>query len=157
MNCPKLEVLKKCKQIIVVSCLVIMMIIGAGYAAGIMIPINAQTPKTPINAQTPNPYSKSLTVYLTIFGINSTTSDVLTFVKAHDIIKNSLFNATKLDMMDNKTDGIAQTSFSFPNLALNAGEPFTVCILVLKDAKMICTTDFKTPSARPQFVDMSLQ
>jgi hypothetical protein len=167
------ELSKRCKRTIALSILTAVMITTAAFNAGAPIHaqtpntiihaqtpntiIHAQTPNTIIHAQTPNLYSKGLAVYLTLFGINSTTGDVFAFVKAHGLLKNILFNATKLDMSDNKTDGIALTSLSFPNLTLNAGEPYSTCVVILKDAKMICVTDYKTPSARPQFVDISVQ
>jgi hypothetical protein len=148
MNSPKLEILKRSNHIIVLSVLVVVMIMATGASVWII---------TPIHAVPANPYAKTLVIYLTLSGINSTTGDVLAFVKAHNVIQNSLFNATKLEMMGNRTDGIAQTAFSFQNLTLIPGEPYTTCVVILKDVKMTCMTDFKTPFARPQYVDISLQ
>lgn len=115
----------------------------------------------PTHAQKPIPaqqtYAKNFVVFLTIYGINGTTGDVFAFVKAHNMLKSTLINATKLDIMDNNVDGIGQTGFTFPNLTLSPGEPYTTCVVILKDVKMICTTDYKTPFPRAQYVDISIQ
>ncbi|PWU78937.1 MAG: hypothetical protein DLM72_20040 [Candidatus Nitrosopolaris wilkensis] len=147
MNYPKLGLLKKSKYTIILS-LAAMMIMATGSAEGAITPIHAQRVTT---------YANTLTVYLTLSGINSTTGEVFAFVKAHGAIKNGLFNATKLEIAQNNTSGIGQIYFLFPNTTLNAGEPYSTCVVVLKDVKMICTTDFKTPFPRPQYVDLSLQ
>ncbi len=152
MSYLKLKLSKKCQPFIVVSFLLIMTVITAGSTTGIATEIHAQKLKHAQQA-----YAQNLGVYLTLYGINSTTGQVFAFVKAHNAIKSNLFNATTLDRMDNSTDGVGQTSFFFPNLTLSSGEAYTTCVVVVKDVKMICVTDYKTPYARPQFVDISIQ
>lgn len=122
--------------------------------AGVLGQHQAHSQKA-IPAQQTN--AKNFDVILTLYGINGTTGNVFAFVKAHNMIKNTLINATKLDISDNNTDGIGQTGFSFANLTLNPGEPYTTCVVILKDVKMICSTDYKTPFPRPQFVDISIR
>lgn len=126
--------------------------IGAASSVAIINPAYGQK----VN-QAQQVFANNLIVYVTIYGINGTTGDVFAFVNAHGVTKMKTFNATKLDMMDNKTDGIALTSFAFQNLALKAGEPYTTCIVIINSAKMLCVTDNKTPFPRAQYIDISIQ
>jgi hypothetical protein len=155
----KLEVIKSYERIIVVSFLFAIMIMTAGSASGFVKQVNAQ--KLQVKAQKLLPaqqyYAKNFVVYMTVYGLNSTTGQVFAFVNAHGASKNSLFNATKLDMMDNKTDGIGQAYFVFHNLTLSAGESYSGCVLSVAAAKMVCVTDFKSPYPRPQYMGISIR
>lgn len=148
----KLEIIRSYETIGVVSILFVIMVMTAGSASGLAMQVNAQKL---LPAQ--QYYAKNFVVYMTIYGLNSTTGQVFAFVNAHGASKNGLFNATKLDMKDNKTDGIGQAYFAFPNLSLSAGEPYSGCVLSVAAAKMVCVTDFKSPNPRPQYIDISIR
>jgi hypothetical protein len=143
--------IKRYRKLIVVA-IWVLFIFTAGSSAGIINLAHGQT-----TSQAQQVYTNNLVIYVTLYGINSTTGDVIAFVNAHGLTQTKAFNATKLDMMDNKTNGIAQTSFFFQNLTLRAGEQFNTCVVIPSSAKMICQTDNKTPFPRPQFVDISIR
>jgi hypothetical protein len=140
------------KHYITISLLVVLITVST--VSGVLGQNPSQAQKAVPAQQT---YAKNLVVLLTLYGINSTTGDIFAFVKAHNMIKSTLINATKLDAMDNNTDGIGQTGLTFANLKLNPGEPYATCVVILKDVKMVCSTDYKTPFPRAQYVDISIQ
>jgi hypothetical protein len=141
--------MKSCKKHTAEICLLAASLIVASSTSLIIVPTHAQ--KATLASQT---FGKSLTVFLTIYGINSTTGQLDTFAKARDMVKFASFNSTKVELQQNRTDGTVVIPFIFQNLTLKTGEPFSTCVVVLKDVKMICNTDYKTPSARPQYVDI---
>lgn len=139
--------LKQYKEIFVIACLLVTLIFATASTPNIVKPINAQ----------PLDFTKNLAVYMTIFGLNDTTGQILAFVKTHDMIKSALVNGSQLFATNNKTPGIAEVNFVLQNLTLKAGEQYTGCVVVLKDTKMICVADFKAPYPRPQILDISIQ
>lgn len=111
---------------------------------------------SPIQAQ-PLDFNKNLAVYMTVFGLNETTGQLLAFVKAHNIIQSDLVNGTQLFVTNAKTPGVAEITLVLRNTTMNVGEQYSACIVVLKDTKMVCMTDYKTPYPRPQILDFSIQ
>jgi hypothetical protein len=138
-------------------CFLTAILIAAASTLVVVSPIHGQTSFPAAHVDQPKRLiGQNLTVYLTIYGINSTTGQLDTFAKARDMVKFSSFNSTLLESQQNKTDGTVLNIFNFQNLTMNTGEPFTTCVVVLKAVKMVCNTDYKAPSARPQFVDISI-
>jgi hypothetical protein len=45
---------------------------------------------------------------------------------------------------------------TFPNVTVNAAEPYEACVLPVKTLEPICTTGNNSPATRPEFVDISL-
>jgi hypothetical protein len=45
---------------------------------------------------------------------------------------------------------------TFPNVTVNAAEPYEACVLPVKTLDPICTTGNNSAAARPEFVDISL-
>ena len=118
-------------------------------------------PQKLVPAQTSAPasvtYSKNFVVLLSIYGIKSNTGQLFAFVNAHNMTKSTIMNATDLEKRDNLSVGIGQIGFTFPNLVLKPGEPYTACVVTLNDARIICTTDYKTPYPRAEYPDISIQ
>lgn len=137
--------------------LLTVILIAAVSTAVIISPIHAQQSIPPTNVgQLKGLGGQNLTIYLTIYGINSTTGQLDSFAKAKSIVRFASFNATQLESQQNRTDGTLVNVFNFQNLTLKTGEPFTTCVVVLKDVKMICNTGYKAPLGRAQFVDISI-
>lgn len=109
----------------------------------------------PVQAQ-PLDFNKNLAVYMTIFGLNETTGQLLAFIKAHNMTQSDLVNGTQLFATNNKTPGVAQITLILHNATMNVGEQYSACIVVIKDTKMVCMTDYKTPYPRPQILDFSI-
>jgi hypothetical protein len=45
---------------------------------------------------------------------------------------------------------------TFPNVTVNVGDEYEVCVLPVNDLRLICTSGQNSPAARPEFVDISL-
>ena len=52
--------------------------------------------------------------------------------------------------------GMIEYVATFPNVTVNAGDEYKVCILPVKTLKLICTTGSNSPAQRPEFIDLSL-
>jgi hypothetical protein len=90
-------------------------------------------------------------VVVTLFGLTNSTKDIATIVNVKDQTKLKLFNAEN-------PQGAAQDKVSytitFPNLTVNAGDPYTVCTVSVSDFKLDCIKGKNSPLDRPEFVDI---
>jgi len=116
-------------------------------------------------------------VIVTLFGVEPTTGNIVTFVtidnmskvKAFDAAKyyipidtttasyNSTINAVHGSSNGVEGSGIVELNLAFPNAtSIKSGDEFRVCSMVLKDLRMICETGVNTPALRAENVDMYL-
>ena len=116
-------------------------------------------------------------VIVTLFGVEPTTGNIVTFVtidnmskvKAFDAAKyyipidtttasyNSTINAVHGSSNGVEGSGIIELNLAFPNAtSIKSGDEFRVCSMVLKDLRMICETGVNTPALRAENVDMYL-
>src|SRR5215211_8013370 len=116
-------------------------------------------------------------VIVTLFGIEPTTGNIVTFVtidnmsnvKAFDAAKyyipidtttasyNSTINAVHGSSNGVEGSGIVELNLAFPNAtSIKSGDEFRVCSMVLKDLRMVCETGVNTPALRAENVDMYL-
>ena len=117
-------------------------------------------------------------VIVTLFGVEPTTGNIVTFVtidnmskvKAFDAAKyyipikdtevtnnNTAFTAMHGSSNGDKSNGIVELYYAFPNAtSIKSGDEFRVCSMVLKDLRMICETGENTPALRAENVDMYL-
>ena len=115
-------------------------------------------------------------VIVTLFGIEPTTGNIVTFVtidnmsnvKAFDAAKyyipidttessNHTINATYGSSNGIEGNGIVELNLAFPNAtSIKSGDEFRVCSMVLKDLRMTCETGTNTPALRAENVDMYL-
>lgn len=115
-------------------------------------------------------------VIVTLFGVEPTTGNIVTFVtidnmskvKAFDAAKyyipietgessNHTINATYGSNNGIEGSGIVELNLAFPNAtSIKSGDEFRVCSMVLKDLRMTCETGTNTPALRAENVDMYL-
>jgi hypothetical protein len=91
-----------------------------------------------------------LKVNVILFGIDNKSSSIVTFVTVKNITKAFGGNSVQLDVSDNKTDGIAELFFTFPEITPNVGDKFEACSVVVEDRSLTCTEGFKSPTNRTE-------
>ena len=92
-------------------------------------------------------------VIMTIFGVDKSKGDVVAILTVNN------GEASKVRFLDSETaasGGIIEYVATFPNVTVNAAEPYEACVLPVKTLEPICTTGNNSPAARPEFVDISL-
>src|SRR5215211_6229842 len=144
-----------------------------------IITMSVQTSLTVGYAQTTTAKEKEdvFKVIVTLFGVQPTTGNIVTFVtidkmskvKAFDAAKyyipidtttasyNSTINAVHGSSNGVEGSGIVELNLAFPNAtSIKSGDEFRVCSMVLKDLRMVCETGVNTPALRAENVDMYL-
>jgi hypothetical protein len=94
-------------------------------------------------------------VIVTLFGVDETAGDIVSFVNVDDITKVKSFNAAEL-IPTRGNNGTLALLFSFANTTIKTGAEFRACTMVLKDLRMSCEKGQNSPALRPEFVDMYL-
>ena len=92
-------------------------------------------------------------VIMTIFGVDKSRGDVVAILTVNN------GEASKVRFLDSdiaSSGGIIEYVATFPNVTVNAAEPYEACVLPVKTLEPICTTGNNSPAARPEFVDISL-
>jgi hypothetical protein len=92
-------------------------------------------------------------VIMTIFGVDKSRGDVVAIVSVNN------GEASKVRFLDSDTaasGGIIEYVATFPNVTVNAAEPYEACVLPVKSLEPVCTTGNNSPASRPEFVDISL-
>jgi hypothetical protein len=92
-------------------------------------------------------------VSVTLFGITNSTKDITTIVNVKDQTKVKIFNAENPEEIDNATISYVMT---FPNMEVNAGEPYMVSTASIEDFELNCIEGNNSPVNRPEFVDINL-
>ncbi len=92
-------------------------------------------------------------VIVTLFGITSSTKDIVTIVNVGNDTKVKVFNAENPD-----NQGLDKVSYviTFPNLAVNDGENYKVCTVEVDNNKINCQEGTNSPLNRPEFVDVKV-
>ena len=90
-------------------------------------------------------------VVVSLFDITNSTKDIVTLVNVNDQTKIKLFNPE-----NSGTQGQDKVSyvFTFPNLTVNDGDPYTVCTVKVESFKLDCIKGKNSPLNRPEFVDI---
>ena len=97
------------------------------------------------------------TVVVTLYGVNNTTGNVVTFVGTNNNnTRGVILNATDADLKDGSNDGVVDVVLSFPNVTVTTGEEFRACNMVLSDLSLVCDTGHNSPSPRAEYVDLLL-
>ena len=110
----------------------------------------------PIQAQKTE-VKDALAVVVTLYGVNNTTGNVVTFVSTNNNnTRGAVLNATELDLKDGSNDGVVDVVLSFPNVTVTTGEEFRACNMVLKDLSLVCETGHNSPSPRAEYIDLVL-
>ena len=115
-------------------------------------------------------------VIVTLFGVEPTTGNIVTFVTIDNMSKVKAFEAAKYYIPIDTTEssnhtintthassngiegsGIVELNLAFPNAtSIKSGDEFRVCSMVLKDLRITCETGTNTPALRAENVDMYL-
>jgi hypothetical protein len=92
-------------------------------------------------------------VQVSLFGITNSTNDIVTMVNVKDQTKVKLFNGENPG-----SEGQDRVSYiiTFPNLQVDDGDPYKVCIITVKDSKISCKEGKNSPLNRPEFVDIDV-
>lgn len=92
-------------------------------------------------------------VIVTLYGISNSTKDIVTLVNVGDEMKVKLFNGENPE-----SEGLDKVSYTitFPNLAVNDGEPYKVCVMSTDNFKLKCENGKNSPLDRPEFVDINV-
>jgi hypothetical protein len=94
-------------------------------------------------------------VIVTLFGVDETAGDIVSFVNVDDITKVKTFNAAEL-IPTRGNNGTLDLLFAFANTTIKTGADFRACTMILKDLRMSCEKGQNSPALRPEFVDMYL-
>lgn len=145
-----------------------------------IITMSVQTSLTVGYAQTTTTAKEKEDVFkviVTLFGVQPTTGNIVTFVTIDNMSKVKAFDAAKYYIpIDTTTvshsnttnavfgssngakdSGIVELYYAFPNAtSIESGDEFRVCTMVLKDLRMVCETGENTPALRAENVDMYL-
>ena len=92
-------------------------------------------------------------VIVTLYGITSSTKDIVTIVSVGNETKVKVFNAENPE--NQGLDKVAYT-ITFPGLAVNAGDTYNVCTVNVADNKISCKQGNNSPLNRPEFVDIKV-
>ncbi|MFZ0568678.1 MAG: hypothetical protein WAM22_11800 [Nitrososphaeraceae archaeon] len=100
-------------------------------------------------------------VIMTIFGVEESKGDVVAIVTAkNEVAKMKLFDALGPEVVPiNASEGgghFIEYVATFPNVTVNSGDEYKVCIATVKNLELICKIGNNSPAARPEFVDLSL-
>src|SRR5919109_320468 len=101
-------------------------------------------------------------VITTIFGVDESKGDVIAIVTVKgEQARVKLFDASGPAAVVplNASEGgghLIEYVATFPNLTVNAGDEYKVCVTTVKDLELICKSGHNSPAARPEFVDISL-
>ena len=92
-------------------------------------------------------------VVVSLFGITNSTKEILTIVNVADSTKIKLYNPESPD-----AEGSDKVSyvFTFPGVAVDAGERYNVCTVQAADFKLKCEHGSNSPLNRPEFVDIKV-
>ena len=113
---------------------------------------------------------------VTLFGVEPTTGNIVTFVTIDNLSKVKAFDAAKYYIPIDTTEssnyavnathggsngvegnGIVELNLAFPNAtSIKSGDEFRACSMVLKDLRMTCETGTNTAALRAENVDMYL-
>ena len=97
---------------------------------------------------------------MTVQGLDHNTGDIVTIVTVNDESRAKLFDDSKTYIHSINTDGtggIIEYVATFPNMTVNVGDEYKVCVLTIKDSSLICETGTNSPALRPEFKDLYLQ
>jgi hypothetical protein len=107
-------------------------------------------------------------VITTIFGVHTSKGDMVAIVTVNNgeasRVKFLDAEAPYVVSMANPNTpgaegGLIEYVATFPNVTVNTGAEYKVCVLPLRNLdsdSMTCTTGHNSPAARPEFIDISL-
>jgi hypothetical protein len=92
-------------------------------------------------------------VIVSLFDITNSTKDITTIVNVKDETKVKVFNA---ENPETEVQDKVSYTITFPDLAVDDGEDYTVCTVSSEDFVLDCVEGQNSPLNRPEFVDISI-
>jgi len=92
-------------------------------------------------------------VVVSLFGITNSTKDILTIVNVADQTKIKLYNSQ--NPANEGSDKVSYV-FTFPGVAVEDGQRYTVCTLSTENFNLKCEHGNNSPLNRPEFVDIKV-
>jgi hypothetical protein len=100
-------------------------------------------------------------VTMTIFGVDKSKGDMVGIVTVNN------GQDSKVKLLDSEAPyvipvnttgagGLIEYVATFPNVTVNAGDEYKVCVMTTREIKPICSTGTNSPSPRPEFADITL-
>lgn len=92
-------------------------------------------------------------IVVSLYGITNSTKDIVTIAKVADSTKVKLYNSE-----DPNSEGSDKVSYvlSFPGVAVDDGQPYSVCTVGPVGLKFKCEHGNNSPLNRPEFVDINV-
>jgi hypothetical protein len=109
-------------------------------------------------------------VIMTVFGVENTKGDLIALVsvnngeasrvkfletEAFEPVSANLSSLTMTPTPDSNI-GILEYVATFPDITVNTGTEFKVCVMTTKDLELLCKTGHNSPASRPEFADINL-
>jgi hypothetical protein len=100
-------------------------------------------------------------VIMSVFGVEESKGDVVALVTVNSQeSKVKFFDASGSELIPMNASGgngnILEYVATFPNVTVNSGDEYKVCILTVKDLNLKCGTGHNSPANRPEFIDINL-
>jgi hypothetical protein len=92
-------------------------------------------------------------VIVSLYDITNSTKDITTLVNVKDQTKVKVFDA---ENRESESEDKVSYTMTFPDLAVDDGEPYTVCTVSSEDFVLNCMEGNNSPLNRPEFVDVNV-
>ena len=138
-----------------VTAMLIMITVSLIIGSAIANPIQSAVAQKRSSHTSADKMKDTFKVIVTLFGVDETAGDIVSFVNVDDITKVKTFNAAEL-IPTHGNNGTLDLLFSFANTTIKTGADFRACTMILKDLRMSCEKGQNSPALRPEFVDMYL-
>jgi hypothetical protein len=138
-----------------VTAMLIMITVSLIIGSAIANPIQSAAAQKRSSHTSADKMKDTFKVIVTLFGVDETAGDIVSFVNVDDITKVKTFNAAEL-IPTRGNNGTLDLLFAFANTTIKTGADFRACTMILKDLRMSCEKGQNSPALRPEFVDMYL-
>ena len=103
-------------------------------------------------------------VIVSIFGVDESKGDVVAIVTVNNeeasrvkFLEADAPYVIPLNASEGETGShLVEYIATFPNIVVNSGAEYKVCVLTVKDLELLCKTGQNSPANRPEFIDISL-
>jgi hypothetical protein len=103
-------------------------------------------------------------VIVSIFGIDKSKGDIVAIVTVNNgeasrvkFLESDAPYVIPLNTSGAETgDHLVEYVATFPNVVVNTGAEYKVCVLTVKDLELLCKGGHNSPAQRPEFIDISL-
>lgn len=89
-------------------------------------------------------------------GVHNDTGEAISWITANNVTNVLLYNASDIDLKDNRHDGFIEIAIGLPNGTMHIGDEYKACTKVLKDDNLICNEGFNWPTGRYEYNSVML-